>query len=261
MPVLRWSAFCLLLIAALPLQAAPPDALPDGGSGVVGIVIDGDTLRLKGSDQDVRLVGIQAPKLPLGRKGFKAWPMADEARGALVNLIGNQSVTLRLGESPQDRHGRTLAHVVRKDGVWIQGEMLRLGFARVYTFPDNRKLATEMLALEAEARAANRGIWANEFYSPRDAQDVRLAELAGTYQVVRGDVRTVAAVRDRTYINFGDDFRADFTVSIERTELKRFESLDLKSLVGRTVEVRGWLVRRNGAMIEATHPEQIVIMQ
>lgn len=61
----------LMLLMAMPVWAAAPDALPEGRHGKVVTVIDGDTVRLEGIKADVRLVGIQAPKLPLGRKGFK----------------------------------------------------------------------------------------------------------------------------------------------------------------------------------------------
>ena len=57
-------------------------ALDVGGVARVVQVVDGDTVMLGtpvfGANQ-VRLVGIQAPKLPLGRDGFKKWPLADEA--------------------------------------------------------------------------------------------------------------------------------------------------------------------------------------
>ena len=45
-------------------------------------VIDGDTVVLEDGRQ-VRLVGIQAPKLALGRPGFRAWPSARFACGGL----------------------------------------------------------------------------------------------------------------------------------------------------------------------------------
>jgi endonuclease YncB( thermonuclease family) len=148
----------LVVVAARPGQAAPPDQLPHGGAGSVATVVDGDTLRLKDADADVRLVGIQTPKLPLGRKNFKQWPLADESRAALTDLVRGHTVTLRLAPTPKDRNGRVLAHIMRDDGLWIQAEMLRLGWGRVYTFPDNRRFAQEMLAAEGEARAAKRGI-------------------------------------------------------------------------------------------------------
>src|SRR3546814_9669358 len=70
------------------------------------------------------------------------------------------------------------------EGVWVQGEMLRRGMARVYTFADNRALVAEMLALEREARAARRGIWGHPFYAVRrhDALDRHI----GTFQLVEG---------------------------------------------------------------------------
>jgi micrococcal nuclease len=254
--------FLLIVVSLLSpaAHAAPLDALPSGGSGRVATVIDGDTVRLQNSESDIRLVGIQAPKLPLGRKGFKAWPLAAESRQALVEMVQGRTVTLRLGSSAQDRNGRTLAHLVRDDGLWVQGEMLRLGFARVYTFPDNRQLAQEMLEREAQARNEKRGLWADPFYAVHDSQSSALLELSGTYQIVVGTVRDAAATKDRTYLNFGEDFRSDFTVAIDRADLKRFVDADVNALdlEGKRIEVRGWISKRNGPMIEVTHPEQIV---
>lgn len=244
------------------VQAAPPDALELGPVGVVTTVVDGDTVRIKGTDADIRLVGIQAPKLPLGRKNFKTWPLAEESQQALEDLVKNRSVTLRLAPVARDRNGRILAHLVRDDGLWVQGEMLRAGFARVYTFPDNRKLAVEMLALETQARNANRGIWANDFYKVRDALSPTLKNEAGTFQVVAGIVKETAKTKDRMYVNFGDDYRTDFTVSVEKADWPQFKAakLDVLALKGAHIEVRGWIVSRNGPTIEATHPEQIILL-
>src|SRR5262249_30716476 len=154
--------------------------LPTGARGVVATVIDADTIRLEnaadGMAGDIRLVGIQGPKLPLSRKNFATWPMADEARTALVELVQGRKVVLHLPTTTQDRNGRTLAHIMRDDGLWIQGEMLRAGFARVYSFPDNRLFVDGMLEIEQGARLAKRGIWANDFYALRDATDVARLE-------------------------------------------------------------------------------------
>ncbi|MBL8630326.1 MAG: thermonuclease family protein [Rhodospirillaceae bacterium] len=256
----------LLFVAVAPAFAAPPDALQKGDSGVVAAVVDGDTVRLKegrlkDGAADIRLIGMQAPKLPLGRKGFKTWPLADDAKDALEKLVLNRDVTVRFGTVTRDRNGRTLGHLVRSDGLWIQGEMLRQGMARVYTFPDNRKLAGEMLALEAEARKAKRGIWAHPFYAVRDAASPSLSDDKGTYQIVAGTVKDTAKTKDRIYVNFGDDFRSDFTIAIEKRDWKIFEgsNVDLLALKNKTVEVRGWITMRNGPMIEATHPEQVAM--
>ena len=86
----RLAQFAILLACSLSALAAPraapwAAALEAGGSALIVSVTDGDTLTLDDGTV-VRLVGIQAPKLPLGRPGFEAWPLADEARAALEEL-------------------------------------------------------------------------------------------------------------------------------------------------------------------------------
>lgn len=246
----------VLLAAALPATARP--ALEAVTSGTARAVIDGDTLALA-TGVEVRLVGIQAPKLPLGRRGFRAWPLADEAKAALSALALGKELSLWYGGRKIDRHGRLLAHLSTADGSWIQGELLRRGLARVYTFPDNRSRAAEMLALEREARAARRGIWSNAYYRILDADAAE--GFAGTFQLVEGDVHDVAVVRGRAYLNFGTNWRTDFTISISPGMLRRhWRSEPVAAYEGRHVRVRGWLESYNGPFIEATHPEQIEIL-
>jgi len=55
-----------------------------------------------------------------------------------------------------DRHGRLLAYLRRTDGLWIQGELLRLGIARAYSFPDNRAVVNQMLTSEQSTRNLRR---------------------------------------------------------------------------------------------------------
>lgn len=249
----------LSLLAALPAAArAREQAAP---SGVAREIIDGDTLLLE-DGREVRLVGIQAPKLPLGRRNFPTWPLAEEARRALVELAQGRRLTLAYGTTPRDRHGRHLAHLAREDdGTWLQGEMLRRGMARVYTFPDNRGRAAEMLALEREARAAQRGIWALPWYRIRDTEEV--ARDIDTFQVVEGEVRRAALARTVAYLNFGEDFRTDFTVAIDSDARRLFRAagLDPLKLQGTRIRVRGWLRAYNGPLIEATHPEQLEVLR
>lgn len=253
-------ALCLLFAVAAGVALADGRSLlaelKAGGRATVVEVVDGDTVRLS-DGREVRLVGIQAPKLPLGRRNFNEWPLADDAKRALESLVLGQEVSLGYGGREIDRHGRQLAHLVLADGRWVQGTILRNGLARVYGFADNRALLDRMLAEERAARDAGLGIWANSYYAVRDHGEA--ARDLGTFQLVEGTVRDAAEVRGTVYLNFGEDWRSDFTVMIRRRALDLFrqsgvEPLDLE---GRPVRVRGWLDDRNGPMIEATHPEQI----
>lgn len=268
-------AAIFLLLLGFGLGAMAPagaetlaDGLAPGGSAGVVQVVDGDTLVLD-DGREVRLVGIQAPKLPLGRVGFAAWPLAEAAREALTELTAGRRVSLGYGGSQIDRHGRALAHLHVIDGpragLWLQGEMLARGLARVYSFPDNRALVAEMLALERAARAARRGIWADPWYRLLTAADLEREPFAivGSFQIVEGRVLDAAVVRKRGYLNFGEDWKTDFTVAIDPAALRLFEAdgRTIDAYRGRRIRVRGWVKSFNGPLIDATHPEQIEVLE
>jgi endonuclease YncB( thermonuclease family) len=242
------------------LDAAAFAALEIAETEAVIEIVDGDTLVLADGRQ-VRLVGLQAPKLPLGRSGFKAWPLAGEAKAALAELAMGRAVTLGYGGRRIDRHGRALAHLFDADGRWLQGALIDRGMARVYSFADNRALVPRLLAREAAARTAGRGIWALRAYAVRDAAAVP-ARLGG-FELVEGRVVDAATVRKRTYLNFGADWRSDFTITIAPKTRRLFEAegIDPLSYQGKLVRVRGWLKSYNGPLIEATHPEQIEVIE
>ena len=252
---------CLLLLVAVGDAEArggrSPETVP---SGVVRDIVDGDTLILE-DGAEVRLVGIQAPKLPLGRRHFRKWPLADDAKAALRSLALGKTLDLRYGDGPVDRHGRLLAHLFGPGGRWIQGEMVARGMARTYTFRDNRQRARELLALEDKARRARLGIWNHPFY--RVVSAAESAQFIDTFQLVEGRVVDTAVVRGRAYLNFGGDWRTDFTISIARRDVRLFHRAGMPpdSYNGQRVRVRGWLKSRNGPMIVVTHPEQIELLE
>lgn len=253
----------VLALAVLCLWTAPLSALEPEESATAVAIVDGDTLVLD-DGREVRLVGLQAPKLPLGRPNFEAWPLAEEAKEALARLALDQHLRLAYGGRRIDRHGRALAHLYRDDGSWVQGRLLEQGMARVYGFADNRALLAEMLALERAARAAGRGIWGHPYYAVRqvDRQGLVPREDLGSFQVIEGRVHAVALVKGRAYLNFAADWRRDFTISLAPKVRKLFEREGVTIAVyeGRQVRVRGWLQSRNGPSVAATHPEQIELL-
>ena len=97
----------------------------------------------------------------------------------MENLALGKTVTLIFGCCDKNRYGRLLAHLHRPDGTWVQGEMLKKGMSRVYSFADNRARVGRMLALESEARAARRGIWVLRFYAVRTPRE--LSSWIGTF--------------------------------------------------------------------------------
>jgi len=254
----------ITLVAVLAGFCAMADSVPEsleaGMQSRVVAVIDGDTVILEDGSQ-VRLVGIMAPKLSLGRDHVADQPLGEEARAALEALVLGHSVTLAHGGARMDRHGRHLAHLVLDDGTWIQGRMLEAGLARVYGFADNRAALAEMLALEAGARAAGLGLWAHPFFAVHDA--ARPAEVPiDAFVLVEGVVLEAAEVNRRIFLNFGEDWKTDVTATISPSDRANFRAahLDPLALEGHRVRLRGWTGWRNGPNIDIDHPEQIEVL-
>jgi endonuclease YncB( thermonuclease family) len=252
---------------AVSLMAGPVLActgLRDGPKGTVTQIVDGDTLMLD-NGLVVRLIGIQAPHLQLGREGLADWPKGPESKAALADIALNQPVRLRYGGEEKDRYGRLLAQlfVVGPEETWVQDEMLRRGMARVYSFPDNRACVDELFAAERQARAAGIGIWADPYYTVRRAdRPAALSALGGHYELIEGRVLKAAKAGGRVYLNFGRYHKEDFTAVIDARALRLFaeEGLDPLALGDALVRVRGWIDVVDGPRIAITHPEQIEVL-
>lgn len=251
---------CLVLWSGPALAIQPSEGTPPReGPVMVRAVPDGGTLVLE-DGREVRLVGIQSPRLARKTAGLPAWPLAEEARDQLAGLALNRPVELAIGGGRLDRHGRILAQVFRMDGQWLQGRLLERGLARVLSQADNPARVDEMLALERAAREAGRGLWALDYYRVLPAAESAAA--VGRFALVEGVVQSSADRRGRGYLNFGSDWREDFTVTLAPPVLRRLtrEGFDLAAYEGRRLRVRGWLKSFNGPMIELTHREQIEVL-
>ena len=240
--------------------------LPAGETVAVSSVVDGETLELE-DGRAVRLLGVLAPSPPPDWDGAEPWPFAAQAQKALTALVQGASVSLHFDARQEDRYGRLLAQVfLTRDAepVWVQEELVAKGLARVAAQPDMSACLEPLLAAEAEAREGRRGVWRSLTYQVRDAHDPKsLGYRRHTYQLVEGKVHGIGEGKTRVYINFAEDWREDFTVVIKRKRLPVLEAagLDLLSLPGRRVRVRGWVEWWNGPMIEISHPDEIEILE
>ena len=71
-----------------------------------------------------------------------------------------------------------------------------------------------------------------------------------------------AKVRDNVFLNFGADYKTDFTILIDKQGQRRFKraGIDPRSLEGARVRVRGWVEMKNGPMIELDHVERLEVL-
>lgn len=264
--LLRNHAFGLAVVAALSLSFATLacEGLKDGPKGIVTSVTDGDTVILD-NGLVIRLIGTQAPKLPLGREGYPTWPKAEEAKTHLSQMVLGKPVIIRHGGETRDRYDRVLGQmfVTGPAETWVQGAMVADGFARVYSFRDNRACIGELMAAETKARTNKLGIWTDPYYTVRRAdRPETIVERAGQYELVEGRVLLAEKSGGRVFLNFGRYWKEDFTAVIDAGAIGLFadSGLDPLMLDGALVRIRGWVDDRDGPRIEVTHPEQIEVL-
>lgn len=113
---------------------------------VIG-VHDGDTITVLADSrrERVRLFGIDAPE--------RAQPHGVAAWQALASRVAGRRV--RVVERGRDRFGRLLA-VVHVERIDVNADMIRSGHAWVFGRAD---ADPRLVALEARARTARRGLW------------------------------------------------------------------------------------------------------
>lgn len=219
--MIRPSAFFLLLLClTLPVRAA---------TAVDANYIKTDDGRV------IRIAGILAP--PSGQS-------------TLARLIDGQALTL--GDTTPQPNGDILADLHLPDGRSIAAAMISAGAARAYPSLGD---VTVLLPLEAEARNAGRGLWADKAFAIRAPETA--GQLLNSYGIVSGTVLKVAQVKGRTFLNFGADWKTDFTVELDKTMAKQ---IDWANLANKKVQARGWVDWNYGPHILITSPGQLQIM-
>lgn len=124
-------------------------------------VVDGDTIHVTigGQRFTVRYIGIDTPETVAPGRPVE-W-MGREASAANASLVAGQRVVLETDVTETDRFGRLLRYVWLPGERWIlvNLELVALGFASVSTYPPDVKYVDLLLAAQAAARDAERGLW------------------------------------------------------------------------------------------------------
>jgi len=112
-------------------------------------VIDGDTIELRGGKR-VRLLGIDSPE--------KKQYYCEEATERLRQLVEGKDVTLEKDVTNRDKYGRLLRYVYA-GRVFVNLEMVKEGYAVLFTTPRNVKHLNELMKAEDEAKLKGIGVW------------------------------------------------------------------------------------------------------
>ncbi|WP_075999888.1 thermonuclease family protein [Pseudohalioglobus lutimaris] len=217
-------------------------------------VVDGDTLHLVGGDR-VRLVGVNTPEI--GRDGRADEPLARDAQRALAEMLSSaQEVWLQDGKQRSDRYGRRLAHAFDGDGVSISGRLIARGLGFHVVIAPNDRYASCLQAEEAHARSGRSGVWNESAFAATPV--VALQPGQGGFTRVSDRVTRVSFKQNGWWVQLG----GKVGVQIDGDARSRFSRAQLRSLQGREVEVRGWLIPMKGDwwMMSLDHPSMLHVV-
>lgn len=131
---------------------------------------------------------------------------------------------------------------------------------------------TALVVTEENARLAQRGIWRREgqyrrgqagnvtpahfYFVALKGNDPRgeapfAADGIGSFAVVEGRLRSVEIQKYRAYLNFGKDWRKDFTIALDQDQMAAIAAsgFGLAGWVGQRILVRGMIENRGGPYI------------
>lgn len=209
---------------------------------------DGRVLRL----EDGRRV-ILPHVLPPGPDRHE--PMADTgpihvAARRLADFALGRALRVDLADPPQDRYGRLRARI-SIDGRDLASALCVAGTVRVFPEPGAAPdRITDLIDAEARGRAEGAGFWSNGYFTVHPADPPTMG--VDRFEIVSGTVRKVTPVGDRDHLEFGPDWRVDFTGGLHRGLRRDLAKRghEIADLPGRRVTLRGWVRSWNGPYME-----------
>jgi len=224
---------------------------------VVKNVIDGDTIELA-NGRKVRYIGINTPET-MERFG-RTWVFSPEkfgtqAKAVNKGLVFHKKVRLEFDKEKEDRYGRWLAYVYTSGGKMVNLELVRKGFATVYTFPPNVKYLGPLLEAQEYAREKSLGLWGT-------IETISSEEAGGhidEFIIVRGVVRDILFSKKMIFFDFYPDKTESFHAVIPARNVYLFDEngVDIYGFKGKNVEVFGKIEDKNGPSIRIDNPTQI----
>lgn len=177
------------------------------------------------------------------------------------NVTG-KAVDIVLGGSESTAYNSYLIKNVKISEYNLILNLLKAGFAVNYHMEKPDIIDNDKKLAENEAIKTKSGLWSdssNIFISKEELEQNTKIHLYN-FRVVTGQVTATKLVKDKMYLNFGDDWKTDFTVIINKENLKNFGEADLDKLSGKKVMVRGWIEFYNGAAMEIYNASHLDVM-
>lgn len=226
-------------------------------------IIDGDTIELE-SGEMIRYIGIDTPETRIKQKDG-TWLYQPEAYGEAAKefnrkLVEDKKIRLEYDMVQKDKYNRTLAYVFAGD-TFVNAELIKEGYALLYTIPPNIKYVDFFIESQKEARENKRGMWGSIGDEPIPPEDA--CNFIGQVKYVEGKIINVYQSKNIIILNFGKE-KKDFKAVIFKNNVPIFSNQGInpvKDYLNRKVRIYGKIKLYKGAPeIIVDVPEQIGIL-
>jgi micrococcal nuclease len=227
-----------------------------GDDGVVTVVYDGDTIKVKfdaGREDVIRLIGINCPEVEDQRESVRLQALM--AKRFTFRSLYNKRVSLKYDWEKQDKYGRILAYVFVGEKFFNEF-ILQEGVAWVFLrYPFRNDYRQRFILASREARSKERGLWKPEPYPVVSTDELGF----NIGQLVRVEFVCIAC-RERGKFIYLHSREEHFAALIPRESQPNFPNI--QEMAARRVIVTGFLEEYEGQrQILLFLPQQLVAQQ
>lgn len=229
-------------------QAKTSQTLP--ASSIISDISDKLALSLKDSNIHIELPYLYIPK-----------NLNNAAVKKLQELSVNKEFSFHYINNQANRYGNYIAITTGNNGITLSEELLKNGIAFVY-FVDNSIDVKPLFAAEGQARKSQIGLWHDNNSTIQNSNNITdsYSKYLNHFIIIEGQVDNIYTSKKNTYLNFGTDWKTDFTVQFENRLLKHFPEFIPDKLKGKRLRVRGWLESYNGPFMKIFNPANVEII-
>jgi len=223
-------------------------------------VIDGDTVKLS-NGRFLRYIGLDTPEVRIKDKDgdfkYRPQPFSLEAKEFNRKLVEGKLVRIEFDIEKTDRYGRLLGYCF-VDKTFVNARLIEEGYAVLYTFPPNVKHTDSFVESQKKAQKKKKGLWG----SFAIIDHTQANQYINQVRSVEGRVMSTYKSKKCIYLNFGRDYKKDFTVVIFNNTLDFFnrKGVDPVSFyTGKKIRVMGRIREYNGPEIIVNSPYEIEV--
>ena len=223
-------------------------------------VIDGDTIKLA-NGKLLRYIGLDTPELRIKKGGkfiYSPQPFSKEATEFNQKLVANKFITVEFDVERVDRYGRLLGYCF-VDDTFVNARLIEEGFATLYTWPPNIKYVDLLVNSQKKARQEKKGLWG----AYETIHHTQANQYINQIRTVEGKVVNTYQSPKCVFLNFGSNYRTDFTVVIFNNVLASFHEKGIDPLTfykGKRIRLSGRIREYNGPEIIVNTPHEIQVI-